>query len=306
MTDIEILKAPVKEEYLQYKNYYKNALKSNIKILDFISGFIHSRKENEIVPLLTLLSAKATGNITDQTYTAASIIDFLSTATIIHNEVEDEDVIKKDIFKIKTLWKGKLAVLMGDYFLAKGLLLSVKNKTYNLLEIISKSVKEITEGELYNTYYSRKLLLTKPEYIDIINKKSSSLMSACASIGAISTGAEEDKINALRNFGKNFGIAHHIKTDLKNLSGTRTKSINSFPLIIALENASETRRNDFVKTINNSTEVDYSAIKQFIKSNGGDEGSKLVLNGFINQAKEDLNTVKGSKAKEALISLLRA
>lgn len=161
MLHVYTIEKHFREDFLRYRNYYKTALKSKTRILDIIASYVHKRKENSLLPLVTILSAKAAGRTSQNTYVAATIIDLLFTATRIHDDVEDESFSGNYFNKINDLWKEKLSVLMGDYFLAQGLLISVKNKTYDILEIFSKSVKEITEGELRIIYNSSNLNINK-------------------------------------------------------------------------------------------------------------------------------------------------
>ena len=307
MSEISKYKAPVKEEFIKYKSFYKNALKSKTKIVDLISGYIHSRKENEIVPLLTFLSAKLAGSINENTYVAATVIDFLSTATFIHDDVAEEDPEKKDYFRIKTLWQSKLSVLMGDYFLAKGLLLSVENKSHDILEIISKAVKEITEGELYNINYSRKLNITKDEYFEIVKKKSAALMAACTSVGYLSSKTNNSKLESMIGFGINFGIAYHIKNDVKTIIEKRTITATNLPLILALENTSSEEKNEFLlKEVFTYKKQNSNKINEFIKTKRGIEQAQSIMIEFVEKAIAALSDFESSAAKDTLISLARA
>jgi octaprenyl-diphosphate synthase len=307
MSGINQFKAPVKEEFIQYKSFYKNALKSKTKIVDLISGYIHTRKKNEIVPLLTLLSAKLGGNVNENTYVAATVIDFLSTATFIHDDVAEENPEKKDYFRIKTLWQSKLSVLMGDYFLAKGLLLSVENKSYSILEIISKAVKEITEGELYNLNFSRKLNITRDEYFEIVNKKTAALMAASTSVGYLSVNPVDNKIQNLINFGKNYGIAYHIKNDLKLLNEKKTITAANLPLIIALENSTEEEKNEILlNEVFSYKEQNIKKVQNFIKTKKGTEIAETIINEYEEKAIAELSAFESSAVKETLINLVRA
>lgn len=307
MSEINKYKAPVKEEFLKYKNFYKNALKSKTKIVDLISGYIHSRKENEIVPLLTFLSAKLAGTINENTYVAATVIDFLSTATFIHDEVAEEDPEKKDYFRVKTLWQSKLSVLMGDYFLAKGLLLSVENKSYGILETISKAVKEITEGELYNINYSRKLNITKDEYFDIVKKKTAALMSASTAVGYLSSKPNNEKLQSLINYGQNFGMAYHIKSDINAINKKKTITATNLPLILALENSPSEEKNEFLlNEVFAYKKQNSNKIASLIKTKKGIEAAQTIMNEFIEKAIEALSELENSATKDALISLARA
>lgn len=306
MTQIKTLENSVKEEILRYKEYYKNSLKSKTKILDIISSFVHQRKENKILPLITILSAKASGKITDTTYVAAAIIDLLYTATKIHDDVENESSSSNIFNKIDALWKEKLSVLMGDYFLAQGLLISVKNKNYQLLEIYSKSVKEITEGEIQMINNTNNLNLDIKEYFHIIQKKSASLYAACTKSGALSAGADNETINILTSYGINYGTALFIKNDLtiKNTI-VNSKYRITLPYILALENSDEQEKIKMTKYLHYPVEKKLTEFLQSYteKKNGVMEAIKLMED-YKAKAIEDITELQFSNALESLKQLV--
>ncbi|HEX3006605.1 MAG TPA: polyprenyl synthetase family protein [Bacteroidales bacterium] len=305
MKSIQDFEAPVKEEIQQYKHFYKNSLKSKNKFLDIISNYVHYRKENKLLSLITVLCAKMSGEVTERTFVAASIIDHLYTATQIHDDVEDEG-FSKGFNKISGLWKEKLSVLMGDYFLAKGLLLSVEQKSYDLLEIISKTVKEITEAELHTIYLSRDLSLSTEEYLQIIKKKNASIYATSARIGAISSGAKEDFITAMTLFGENYGIALQIKKELifENTT-TNGKYRITLPLIISLGKATETEKNNILSLLQKPVDKGLTEYFQnFTLSNAGIETAESMREEYKTKALENLTELPYSKNLETTKKLL--
>jgi octaprenyl-diphosphate synthase len=305
MANIKDVEAPVKEEILQYKRFYKDTLKSKNKFLDIISNYVHHRKENKLVTLITLLSAKISGEVTEKTFVAASIIDHLYTATQIHDDVEDES-FTKGLNKINGLWKEKLSVLMGDYFLAKGLLLSVERKTYDLLEIISKSVKEITEGELDMIYQFRNLSISKDTYLEIIQKKNAAIYATSAQVGAISAGAEEQYVSAMLSFGKNYGMALQIKKEITFENAIKNgKYRNTLPLIISLEKMTDVEKNNILVLLQKPVTKDLTDYFQnFTYSNGGIEIAESLREDYKMRALENLTELPYSRSLEAMKELL--
>jgi octaprenyl-diphosphate synthase len=299
------LEISVKDEILKYKEY-KTSLKSKTKILDIIATFVHQRKENKILPIITILSAKASGKITDTTYVAAAIIDLLYTATKIHDDVENESYSANIFNKIDALWKEKLSVLMGDYFLAQGLLLSVKNKNYQLLEIFSKSVKEITEGEIQMINNTNNLNLNKKDYLEIIQKKSATLYSACAKAGGLSTNADADTIKTLTSYGKNYGTALFIKNDLtiKN-TVTNARYRITLPFILAIENSNDEEKLKMIRYLHYPVEKKTTALLQNFteKRNGVSEAVRLMED-YKTQAIEDITELPFSTPIELLKKLV--
>lgn len=306
MTQVNRLEIPMKEEILKYKNYYKTSIKSKTKILDIIASYVHQRKENKILPLITILSARAAGKTTNDTYVAAAIIDLLYTATKIHDDVQNESYSTNIFTKIDALWKEKLSVLMGDYFLAQGLLISVKNKNYELLEIFSKSVKQITEGELLMIHNTNNLNLELKDYIEIIQKKSATLYSACTKAGAITASADKETINTLSSFGSNFGAALYIKNDLflKNTI-TNSKYRLTLPFILALENSDEPEKNKMIKHLQYPVEKGLTEyLQSFTESKNGKAKAIVMLEDYKTRALEDITELPYSPAVEELKKLV--
>jgi octaprenyl-diphosphate synthase len=301
-----VVQAEIKTELKNYRTHLKNSLKSDIRILDIISDFVHSKKRSEIIPTLTLLTRKLFGEVNDNTHSAAVLIDLLYTATLIHDDVEEYPIEKHSLIPINNLWKSKLSVLMGDYFLAKGLLLSVKNKSYDLLELVSNSVKEITEGELYKLYNNRSLSIKKKDYLHNIGKKLPALFSACTTSAAILSHADSYQTENLQKFAYGLGMAMQLNSELNHLKIKRQEDIVvSFPLICSLEKCTAEEHSEFLTYLASNNRKDVTEILKFIKIKGGDEVTIKAIQAYKINALEALSWVKESGAKKSLISLVQ-
>ena len=214
MSDLNKIKAPVKVQIEDFEKNFKSSMKSSVPLLDRVTRYIIKRKGKQMRPLLVFLSANMTGVPNDSTYRAASLIELLHTATLIHDDVVDDSNTRRGFFSLNALWKNKISVLVGDYLLSKGLLLAVDNGDFNLLRIVSEATRQMSEGELLQIEKARRLDIEEPVYFDIIEKKTASLFASCCAAGAASAGADESMINKMREFGKLLGIAFQIKDDL--------------------------------------------------------------------------------------------
>lgn len=204
----------IQSELRQFEIQFRNAVKSNVSLLDKIMQFIVKRKGKQLRPMFVLLSAKLGGQVNDQTYRAASLVELLHTATLVHDDVVDESFERRGFFSINALWKNKIAVLVGDYLLSKGLLLSLDNGDFKVLQILSAAVKQMSEGELLQIEKARNLNLSEEIYFEIIRNKTASLVASSCAAGASTTFTDEALINKMKNFGENAGIAFQIKDDL--------------------------------------------------------------------------------------------
>ncbi|MFW6222865.1 MAG: polyprenyl synthetase family protein, partial [Bacteroidota bacterium] len=214
MSGLKTIRQPVAHEIAEFEKHFKKSISSNVRLLNIITNYIIRRKGKQIRPLFVFLTAKMLGEVGKATYTAASLIELLHTASLIHDDVVDESYERRGFFSINALWKSKVAVLIGDYMLAQGLLLSVENKQYELLAIVSEAVKQMSEGELLQIQKSRKLNITEEQYFNIIEKKTASLIAACTACGAQSTAQAEEVIEEMKKMGALIGIAFQIKDDL--------------------------------------------------------------------------------------------
>lgn len=310
------IKATIADEMKIFEKHFRSSVKSNVSLLNLITRYIIKRKGKQMRPMLVFLSAKLNGGITESTHNAAALIELLHTATLVHDDVVDEAYERRGFFSVNALWKNKISVLIGDYLLSRGLLLSVKHKEYDLLEIVSEAVKEMSEGELLQIEKSRKLDITEDVYFDIIQKKTAALISACTASGAKSAGADNDKVARMNEFGLNLGIAFQIKDDIfdydknNNIgkpSGNDIKEKKmTLPLIYALNNASGNEKKHIIKIIrkNSDNSKKVEEVIKFVKSKGGLEYAGKMMIEYKNKAREILETFPICDARNSLLELL--
>src|SRR5690606_11542142 len=211
---MKLVKQVIGQELEQFESFFKRSLKGSNPLLDRILRFIIKRKGKQMRPMFVLLAAKLSGGITEQTYRAAGLIELLHTATLVHDDVVDDAMMRRDFFSINALWKNKIAVLVGDYLLSKGLLLSIENGDIPILEITSRAVNEMSEGELLQMEKARKLDIQESIYFDIIKAKTASLLSAACAAGAFSAQQNQEQTHFFQKFGELVGVAFQIKDDL--------------------------------------------------------------------------------------------
>ncbi|MBN2273209.1 MAG: polyprenyl synthetase family protein [Bacteroidales bacterium] len=312
MSPLDIIKEPIKDELKEFERSFHKVMKSNIPLLNIVINFIIRRKGKQMRPILVFLSAKVSGDIRPSTYIAASLIEMLHTATLIHDDVVDESYERRNYLSINALWKSKMAVLIGDYLLAQGLLLSLNQKEYDILRIVSDAVKEVSEGELVQIQQSRKLTITEDKYFEIIRKKTATLISACAESGAKSVLASDTVVKQLAQFGEKLGIAFQIKDDLLDYqlssvagkpSGNDIKEKKiTLPLIHALQNSEIKDRKRILSLINKgkSNSAAFKSIVDFIKTNGGFDYSIQKMHEYRDQAIQILDNFPESDAKNSL------
>jgi octaprenyl-diphosphate synthase len=214
MSTVANIKAPIAEEMERFEDHFKRSMKSKTPLLDKITHYIIKRKGKQVRPMFVFLSAKLCGGVTDQTYTAASLIELLHTATLVHDDVVDDAYTRRGFFSLNALWKNKIAVLVGDYLLSRGLLMSVVDNAFELLRFVSNAVREMSEGELLQIEKARRMNIDEATYFEIIRRKTASLIAACCESGAVSAGCDADTRERMRMFGEKVGIAFQIKDDL--------------------------------------------------------------------------------------------
>src|SRR6218665_508016 len=208
------IKAPVAKEMDEFEVKFKSSMKSTVPLLDKITRYIVKRKGKQLRPMFVFLSAKVCGEMNESTYRAASVIELLHTATLVHDDVVDDSNERRGFFSVNALWKNKIAVLVGDFLLSRGLLLSIDNSDFHLLGIVSNAVREMSEGELLQIEKARKLDIDESIYYKIIRKKTASLIASCCACGAASVTSDKDVIAKMESFGEAVGIAFQIKDDL--------------------------------------------------------------------------------------------
>jgi octaprenyl-diphosphate synthase len=308
---LDAIKKPIAVELGLFETKFREAMKSKVPLLDTIMTYIVKRKGKQIRPMFVFLSAKLLGQINDATYRAASLVELLHTATLVHDDVVDDSDERRGFFSINALWKNKIAVLVGDYLLSRGLLLSVKNKDFQLLEIVSLAVEDMSEGELLQIEKTRTLNLSEAVYFDIIRKKTASLIASCCAIGAASASATENDIYTMHSFGEKIGIAFQLKDDLLDYgtddigkpTGIDLKEKKlTLPIIYTLNKADKTTRNRIINTIKND-HTNTQKIKEviaYVQQHGGIEYAVATMKRYRDEALELLNQFSDNEAKDSL------
>jgi octaprenyl-diphosphate synthase len=316
LSTLKDIKAPILEEMNLFEQRFKDSLKSNVSLLDRIMHYIIKRKGKQIRPMFVFLSAKLFGKFEENTYRAASMIELLHTATLVHDDVIDEANFRRGFFSINALWKNKIAVLVGDFLLSRGLLLAVKHEEFELLKIMSTAVQDMSEGELLQIEKARKLDITEKVYFDIIRQKTATLIAACCASGANSVGQSKEVVEKMRLFGEKAGIAFQIKDDLFDytqspLIGKPTgidirEQKMTLPLIYTLNTADKKTKRYIINIIKNHHKDDnkVAEVITLVKENGGLEYAKQIMKNYHNDALSVLDQFDNNKAKEALILLL--
>lgn len=316
MNVLKEIKSPIEKELREFDDFFSSYMKSNVPLLNIVINYILRRKGKQIRPLLVFLTARLLGHVNSSTFTAATLIEFLHTATLIHDDVVDDSNERRGFPSVNFLWKSKIAVLLGDYLLSKGLILSVEKKEFELLEIVSHAVREMSEGELLQIQKSRKMNITEDDYFNIIRKKTAALLSACTACGAKSVTDDEAVLKKMTLFGENLGIAFQIKDDLFDYESTsiigkpkandiKEKKL-TLPLISSLQNASKSDSKKILKTIRNfkRNRSAFKQIKQFVFDHKGVEYTKNRMIEYKNAALKEIDEYKDNPLHKSLTSLV--
>ncbi len=315
MLSVEQIMAPIFNEMVQFDEHFKETMRSKVPLLDKVTQYIVKRKGKQMRPMFVLLTAKMLGEIGEKTYDAASLVELLHTATLVHDDVVDDANERRGYFSVNALWKNKIAVLVGDYMLSRILLLSLEKENTELLKIVARSVREMSEGELLQIEKTRRLDITEDIYFEIIKKKTASLIATCCEAGAISVG-ENDWAETMFSFGELVGITFQIKDDIFDYGSSdkigKPTGIDireqkmTLPFIYAINNASKADRKvlmDIVKNKNDESEAINRAIEIIIRSGGIDYAyDKMFYYG--NKALDLLTEIPDSDAKNSLIGLV--
>ncbi|MDP4184282.1 MAG: polyprenyl synthetase family protein [Bacteroidota bacterium] len=316
MAPLEKIKGPIKEELAKFEPFFKNTVKIDVPLLGAVMNYMLRTKGKQIRPIFVFLSAKLNGTINESTYNAASAIELLHTATLIHDDVVDETYERRGLFSINALWKNKIAVLAGDYMLATGLLLALKFREYDFLQLISKSVDEMSKGEILQIEKSRKLDITEEVYFEIIQKKTASLMATSAALGAASVSKDPEVINKMREIGQLIGMAFQIKDDIfdyeaKGIIGKPTgndikERKLTLPLIHVLSKSPLHVRLRILYLVRrkNKNKEKVREIIDFVIKNGGIEYAIIKMNEFRDKAIEMLKEFPESETRQSFIDLV--
>ncbi len=312
---MELVQKVIGAELSLFEKKFAESVKTPNLLLDRIMKFIIRRKGKQMRPMFVFLSAKIAGGINDVSYRAASLIELLHTATLVHDDVVDNSMKRRDFFSINALWKNKIAVLVGDYLLSKGLLLSIDNGDYKILQITSRAVKEMSEGELLQMEKARKLDIDESVYFEIIRAKTASLLSSACAAGAYSATADDAVTDRFRSFGEKVGIAFQIKDDLFDYgqdnigkpTGIDIKEKKmTLPLIYALNNASKADKRRIIYIVkNNSTDrAKVNEVISYVQQSGGITYAQEKMKQYKEEALQILLDYPDSPARQAMEQLV--
>ena len=316
MTTINKIKLPIQQELKDFEPYFKKSLQSDIPLLATILNFLYRTKGKQLRPIFVFLSSKLHGETNEFSQLAACSVELLHTATLVHDDVVDESYERRGTFSINALWRNKLAVLVGDYILAKGLQLQLEHKKYNFLHLISRAVQDMAEGEILQMKKSRKLDITDDTYFEIIRKKTASLIATSMAIGAASVTDNEETVEKMYRIGQDVGIAFQIKDDIfdfskSNLIGKPTgndlkeKKI-TLPIIYILNNCSESEKKSILKTIrlHNDDNKKIKELIHLVNQKGGVAYAESKMKEFKEKALHILSEFSGNQAYKSMVELV--
>jgi octaprenyl-diphosphate synthase len=313
---IKDIQAPIADEMKAFEHKFRQFMKSDVMLLDQIMNYIVRRKGKQLRPMFVFLSAGVCGPITESSYRGASFIELLHTATLVHDDVVDDSNYRRGFFSVNALWKNKIAVLVGDYLLSRGLLLSVEHQEFELLKIVSTAMREISEGELLQIEKARRLDINEEVYYEIIRQKTASLIASCCAVGACSVGSDADTIKRMHAFGEKVGIAFQIKDDLfdygedeigKPLGIDIKEKKMTLPLIYALNKASWLEKRGMINIIRNESHKPDKVLEviAFVKNSGGLIYAQEVMERYVEEARALLHEFAESAHRTALEHLVQ-
>lgn len=316
MLNINEIKKPIAAEIDVFEGKFKASMQSSVPLLDRITHYIVKRKGKQIRPMFVFFSASICGGINESTHRGAALVELLHTATLVHDDVVDNSYQRRGFFSINALWKNKIAVLVGDYLLSKGLLLSVDNGDFGLLKIVSEAVKQMSEGELLQVEKVRRMDVSEDVYYEVIRQKTASLIASCCACGAASAGADEATVEKMRLFGEKIGIAFQIKDDMfdfgtddvgKPLGIDIKEKKVTLPLIYVLNSAGGAEKKRMIGMVKNHNDdpKKIAEIIRFVKSNGGLQYAQTQMEKYQQEAFDILNTFPPSEARTGLEQLVR-
>ncbi len=312
MNTIKEIKKPIQQEMLLFEKKFKDSLNSKVPLLDKILHYIVKRKGKQMRPMFVFLSGKLFGEINESSFRAASLIELLHTATLVHDDVIDDANMRRGFFSINALWKNKIAVLVGDYLLSKGLLMSLENEEYDLLQIVSKAVKEMSEGELLQIEKARKLDIEEDVYFEIIRQKTATLIAACCACGAVTTEQDQETVERMRKFGELIGIAFQMKDDLfdyynEDVIGKPTgidikEKKMTLPLIYTLRNCDRKQKKFIIQTVknHNTNSERVSMVLEIVKKSGGINYTIEKMKSYQEEALRLLKTFDDNESRKSL------
>lgn len=315
MLSVKEILDPIQTEMTEFEAHFQKSMQSKVPLLDKITHYIVKRKGKQMRPMFVFLTSKMLGEITDKTFDAASLVELLHTATLVHDDVVDDANERRGFFSINAIWKNKIAVLVGDYMLSKVLLLSIEKNNVDLLHVVARAVREMSEGELLQIEKARNLDITEAIYFDVIRQKTASLIATCCEAGAIAANREDMREN-MRKFGELVGLAFQIKDDIFDYgspgnigkpSGIDIRERKmTLPLIHVINTVDNTTKKELLNIVKNKNEQPKAvqrAISIVINNGGIDYAHKKMLE-LKNEALELLINIPDSTAKQALIGLV--
>ncbi len=315
MMKVDEIIAPVKSEMSEFEDRFRESMKSQAPLLDKVTHYIIKRKGKQMRPLFIFLTAKMLGEVSDKTYDAANLVELLHTASLVHDDVVDDANERRGFFSVNALWKNKIAVLVGDYMLSKILLLSIERENQQLLAVVARAVREMSEGELLQIEKARKLDITEEVYYEVIRQKTASLIATCCEAGAISVD-RMDQTENMKLFGETVGLAFQVKDDIfdygepGNIGKPTGLDIRerkmTLPLIYVLNNSPKEVRKELINIVkrhNENPKKVQRAVKLVIEHGGIDYAHKKMLE-LKEKALDMLKDIPDSDAKTALVGLV--
>ena len=313
---IKDIQLPVADEMKAFEQTFRQFMKSDVMLLDQIMNYIVRRKGKQLRPMFVFLSAGVCGDVTESTYRGAALIELLHTATLVHDDVVDDSNYRRGFFSVNALWKNKIAVLVGDYLLSRGLLLSVDHQEFDLLKIVSTAVRELSEGELLQIEKARRLDIDEGVYYQIIKQKTASLIASCCAVGACSVGAGEEVVKRMHAFGEKVGMAFQIKDDLfdygedeigKPLGIDIKEKKMTLPLIYALNQAGWLEKRRIINIVRNESHKPkkVNEVIDFVKQSGGLKYAQQVMERYVEEARTLLSEFADSPHRRSLEQLVQ-
>lgn len=313
---LDHIKAPVAVEMEEFEHKFRASMKTKVLLLDKIMTYIVKRKGKQMRPLFVFLSAGSCGVINESTFRGASLIELLHTATLVHDDVVDDSNYRRGFFSVNALWKNKIAVLVGDFLLSRGMALSLDNKDYYLLSIVNTAVQQMSEGELLQMEKARQLDIDESIYYDIIRQKTASLIASCCAVGASSVAASEEVVTRMQLFGEKVGMAFQIKDDLfdygedeigKPLGIDIKEKKMTLPLIHALSKAGWLEKRKIISIVKNESEKPKKVkeVIEFVKKSGGIEYAKNAMNRYYAEALDLLKELPDTAYRNSLTELVK-
>lgn len=311
------IQKPIAEELVQFDKYFRSAMKDRVKVmlLDKILQYLIRRKGKQMRPMFVLLSANLCGGIAPPTYRGAALVELLHTATLVHDDVVDDAEERRGFFSINAIWKNKIAVLIGDFLLSRGLLMSLENNDFQLLKIVSNAVKLMAEGELLQIEKARKLNVDEAVYFEIIRQKTASLIASCCECGAASATEDPEQIEKMRVFGEKVGIAFQIRDDLfdygsidvgKPLGIDIKEKKMTLPLIHVLNKSTWAQRRKIVNIVkrHNTNKEKVNWLINYVQEHGGITYSEKVMKQYLDDAIAILDEFPDSESKQSMLQLV--